>query len=173
MSALNGTNGLPKSNANLVGSNYGINPTNPAHDRVDGPVGAPAMVALQMAVDGTLIVPNVSPVIGGAWERRVANLGYSGRTVSRNGTEAGEARDILRGESLQANAKVPHHGVHTGTAVWQWRAYCVKRRTVGSGRGGWKRTAMWPQRAGRLLYTFHPREFQVVVATSFIRRRQP
>ena len=59
MSALNGTNGLPKSNANLVGPNYGINLTNPACYRVHGPVGAPGMVALQMAVDGTLIVPDV------------------------------------------------------------------------------------------------------------------
>jgi hypothetical protein len=77
MSAFNGTNGLPNSNADLVGPNYGINLTNPAHHRGYGPVGAPAMVALQMAVDGTLIVPDVPPVIGGAWERRVADLGYS------------------------------------------------------------------------------------------------
>ena len=75
------------------------------------------MMALQMAVDGTLIVPNVPSVIDGAWGRRVADLGYSGRTVSRGGTEAGEARDIPRGESLKANAKVPHTEVYTGTAV--------------------------------------------------------
>ena len=31
------------------------------------------MVALKMAVDGTLIVLNVSPVMGGARERRVAD----------------------------------------------------------------------------------------------------
>ena len=77
MSAFNGTNGLPKSNADLVGPNYGINLTNSAHYRGCGPVGAPEMVALQMAVDGTLIVPHVSPVMGGARERRVADLGYS------------------------------------------------------------------------------------------------
>ena len=77
MSAFNGTNGLPKSNGDLVGPNYGINPTNPARHRGCGSVGAPEMVALQMAVDGTLIVPDVPPVMGGAWERRVADLGYS------------------------------------------------------------------------------------------------
>ena len=94
MSAFNGTNGLPKSNDDLVWLNYGINLTNPTHNRDGGPVGASERMALQMAVDGTLIVPNVPPVIGGAWERRVADLGYSSRTVSRDGTEAGEARDI-------------------------------------------------------------------------------
>jgi hypothetical protein len=156
MNAFNRTNGLPKSNDDLVWLNYGINPTNPTHNRDGGPVGASETMALQMAVDGTLIVPNVLPVMGGAWGRRVADLGYSGRTVSRDGTQAGKAWDIPRGESLKANAKVPQNEVHTGTAVGQWRAYCVERRTVGSGRGGWKRTAMEPQRAGRLLYTFHP-----------------
>jgi hypothetical protein len=76
MSAFNGTNGLPKSNEDLVWLNYGINPTNSAHYRGCGPVGAPEMVALQMAVDGTLIVLDVPPVTGGAWGRRVADLGY-------------------------------------------------------------------------------------------------
>ena len=59
MSALNGTNGLPKSNDDLVWLNYGINLTNPTHDRDGGSAGAPATVALQMAVDGTLIVLDV------------------------------------------------------------------------------------------------------------------
>jgi hypothetical protein len=36
MSAFNGTNGLPKSNVDLVGLNYGINLTNPTHNRVRG-----------------------------------------------------------------------------------------------------------------------------------------
>ena len=35
------------------------------------------MAALKMAVDGTLIVPKVPPVMGGARERSVADLGYS------------------------------------------------------------------------------------------------
>jgi hypothetical protein len=35
------------------------------------------MVALKMAVDGTLIVLDVSPVMGEAWGRRVADLGYA------------------------------------------------------------------------------------------------
>lgn len=83
MSAFNGTNGLPTSNADLVGPNYGIHLTNPTPCRAWGPVGAPAMVALQMAVDGTLIVPQVPPVIGGARGRGVADLGYPARTVSR------------------------------------------------------------------------------------------
>jgi hypothetical protein len=45
-------------------------------------VGAPEMAALKMVVDGTLILLNVSPVMGEAWGRRVANLGYSSRKVS-------------------------------------------------------------------------------------------
>jgi hypothetical protein len=44
--------------------------------------GAPEMVALKMAVDGTLIVLDVPPVMGGAWERRVADLGYPSGKVS-------------------------------------------------------------------------------------------
>jgi hypothetical protein len=40
------------------------------------------MVALKMAVDGTLIVLNVPPVMGGAGGRRVADLGYSSGKVS-------------------------------------------------------------------------------------------
>ncbi len=82
MSALKGTNGLPNSNADLVRLNYGINPTNLAHCRICGLVGAPAMAALQMAVDGTLIVLDVPPVTGGAWGRRVADLGCSRGQVS-------------------------------------------------------------------------------------------
>jgi hypothetical protein len=40
------------------------------------------MVALKMAVDGTLIVLYVSPVMGEAWGRRVADLGYISDGVS-------------------------------------------------------------------------------------------
>ena len=35
-----------------------------------------------MAVDGTLILLDVLSVMGRAWERRVANLGYSNDKVS-------------------------------------------------------------------------------------------
>jgi hypothetical protein len=35
-----------------------------------------------MAVDGTLILLDVLPVMGRAWERRVANLGYLNDKVS-------------------------------------------------------------------------------------------
>ena len=59
MSAFNGTNGLPKSNEDLVWLNYGINPTNPTYNRDGGPVRASETMALQMAVDGTLIVLDV------------------------------------------------------------------------------------------------------------------
>jgi hypothetical protein len=41
------------------------------------------MVALKMAVDGTLIVLNVPSVMDGARERSVADLGYSNGKVSR------------------------------------------------------------------------------------------
>ena len=44
--------------------------------------GGPEMVALKMAVDGTLIVLNVPPVVGGARGRGVADLGYSSGKVS-------------------------------------------------------------------------------------------
>jgi group II intron reverse transcriptase/maturase len=54
------------------------------------------MVALKMAVDGTLILLNVSPVMGDAWGRRVANLGYSSRKVSWNMIEACDALNIIR-----------------------------------------------------------------------------
>jgi len=47
-------------------------------------MGGPEMVALKMAVVGTLIVLKVPPVMGGARERRVANLGYSSGKVSCN-----------------------------------------------------------------------------------------
>jgi hypothetical protein len=40
------------------------------------------MVALKMAVDGTPIVLEVLPVMGRAWERRVADLGHSNDKVS-------------------------------------------------------------------------------------------
>lgn len=46
------------------------------------------MVALKMAVDGTLIVLKVSPVRGDARERSVADLGYSNGKVSRKVMEA-------------------------------------------------------------------------------------
>ena len=54
------------------------------------------MVALKMAVDGTLIVLNVSPVMGGARGRRVADLGYSSGKVSCKMMEACDALDIIR-----------------------------------------------------------------------------
>jgi group II intron reverse transcriptase/maturase len=54
------------------------------------------MAALKMAVDGALIVLNVPPVMGGARERRVADLGYSRRKVSCNMIRACDALDILR-----------------------------------------------------------------------------
>jgi hypothetical protein len=41
--------------------NYGINLTNPTRTRECVPEGGPEMVALKMAVDGTLIVLNVPP----------------------------------------------------------------------------------------------------------------
>jgi hypothetical protein len=40
------------------------------------------MVALKMAADGTLIVPNVFAVMARARERRVADLRYSNGKVS-------------------------------------------------------------------------------------------
>jgi hypothetical protein len=58
-----------------LGPNCGINLTNSSPIRERGTKGGPEMVALKMAVDGTLIVLDVSPVIGEAWERRVAGLG--------------------------------------------------------------------------------------------------
>lgn len=77
MSTFNRANGLPTSNDDLSSPNYGINLTNPTHRRDCAPVGAPAMVALKMAVDGTLIVLDVSPAMGEARGRRVADLGYA------------------------------------------------------------------------------------------------
>jgi hypothetical protein len=61
------------------------------------------MVALKMAVDGTLIVLKVPPVIGGARERSVANLGYPSGKVSCNMIQACDVLDIIRtswGQSL-------------------------------------------------------------------------
>ena len=58
-SVFNGTNDLPKSNENLSQPNYGISLTNPIHGRESVSEGGPEMVALKMAVDGTLIVLNV------------------------------------------------------------------------------------------------------------------
>ena len=54
------------------------------------------MVALKMVVDGTLIVLNVSPVMGGARERSVADLGYSNRKVSRKVIQACDVLNIIR-----------------------------------------------------------------------------
>ena len=54
------------------------------------------MIALKMAVVGTLIVLKVPPVMGGARERRVANLGYSSGKVSCNMIQACDALDIIR-----------------------------------------------------------------------------
>lgn len=63
-----------------------LSPTKTSHDELrDQPsqpntnrdcvlVGEPEMVALQMAADGTPIVPNVSPVMGEARGRGVAHL---------------------------------------------------------------------------------------------------
>jgi group II intron reverse transcriptase/maturase len=59
-------------------------------------VGVPEMVALKMAVDGTLILLNVPSVMVGAWGRRVANLRYSSRKVSWNMIEACDALNIIR-----------------------------------------------------------------------------
>jgi hypothetical protein len=49
-----------------------------------------------MAADGTLIVPNVSPVMGEARGRRVADLGYSRGKVSCKMIQACDVLDILR-----------------------------------------------------------------------------
>jgi len=57
--------------------NYGINLINPIYNRVNISEGEPEMAALKMAVNGILIVLNVSPVMGEAWERRITDLGYS------------------------------------------------------------------------------------------------
>lgn len=54
------------------------------------------MVALKMAVDGTLIVPKVPPVMGGARGRSAAGLGYTSRKVSCKMIEACDALDILQ-----------------------------------------------------------------------------
>ena len=74
MSRFNGTNGLPTSNDSLSGLNYGIDRANPAFYRDWMSAGGPAMVALKMVVDGALIVPQVSSVMGGARGRSVADL---------------------------------------------------------------------------------------------------
>ena len=61
MSAFNGTNGLPQSNEDFVGLNYGIRFASPTLPTTvfAGSVGASEMVALQMAVDGTRVVLDV------------------------------------------------------------------------------------------------------------------
>ena len=57
-----------------------------------------------MAVDGTLIVPDVSLVIGGAGGRRVADLGYSSGKVSCKMIQACDALDIIQ-EKNRSNPK--------------------------------------------------------------------
>lgn len=57
-------------------------PTQPNTYRERVLVGEPEMVALKMAADGMLIVPNVSPVIGEARGRGIAHLRYSNNKVS-------------------------------------------------------------------------------------------
>ena len=75
MSRFNGTNGLPKSSDGLSKLNYGIDRANPAFYRDRMPEGGPEMVALQMVVDGALVVLQVSPVVGGARGRGAADRG--------------------------------------------------------------------------------------------------
>jgi hypothetical protein len=58
------------------------------------------MMALKMAVDGTLIVLKVLSVIGRARGRGVANLGYSTDKVSWNMTHACDALNIIRAKSV-------------------------------------------------------------------------
>jgi len=69
------------------------------------------MVALKMAVDGTLIVLKVPSVMDGARERSVADLGYSNRKVSRKVTEACDVLNIIR--TIKPYLKVPYNKVHT------------------------------------------------------------
>ena len=59
--------------------NYGINLTNPNPCREGEPEGAPAMVALQMAVDRMPILLNGLPVMGKAGGRGIANLAIPGK----------------------------------------------------------------------------------------------
>ena len=69
------------------------------------------MVALKMAVDGTLIVLNVPSVMDGARERSVANLGYSSGKVSPKVMEACDVLSIIRINNHKLNLpyhKVPH-----------------------------------------------------------------
>ena len=54
------------------------------------------MVALKMAVDGTLIVLKVPSVRDGARERSVADLGYSNAQVSRKVMEAYDVLNTIR-----------------------------------------------------------------------------
>jgi hypothetical protein len=57
-------------------------PNQPELYRECGLERAPETTALKMAVDGTLIVPQVLFVMNRAWGRRVANLRYSNGKVS-------------------------------------------------------------------------------------------
>ena len=59
------------------------------------------MVALKMAVDGTLIILKVPSVMDGARERSVADLGYSNRKVSRKVMEACDVLNIIRTKNEQ------------------------------------------------------------------------
>ena len=64
-----------------------------------------------MAVDGTLIVLDVPPVMGGAWERRVADLGYSSGKVSCKMIQACDALDIIRKKNCD-NPKWINRGLY-------------------------------------------------------------
>jgi hypothetical protein len=74
MSRFNGADGLPKSSDGLSELNCGIGRANPTSIRDRMLVGGPEMVALKMVVDGALIVPQVSSVMGGARGRSAADL---------------------------------------------------------------------------------------------------
>ena len=94
------------------------------------------MVALKMAVDGTLILLDVPPVIGGAWGRRVTDLRYPSQRVSCNMTQAWAALDTLRTSSR--NVRSLHWRF---TLTRQCESGEPRRRetfTSGSGGGGWK-----------------------------------
>jgi hypothetical protein len=77
-------------------SNYGINLTNSTDNRASRPEEGPVRVALKMAVNGMLSVLNVSPVMGDARERRIADLRYSSKKVSCNRIEACDALEIIQ-----------------------------------------------------------------------------
>ena len=65
---------MPKSSDGLSELNCGIDRANPTSIRDRTSVGGPERVALKMVVDGALIVPQVSSVMGGAWGRSAADL---------------------------------------------------------------------------------------------------